>query len=44
MNCTPFVRQYDTISDHPVLSMVTTMLDKTFAEIPDGTDLILHSD
>ena len=24
--------------------MVTTMLDKAFAEIPDGTDLILHSD
>ena len=33
-----------TISDRPVLSMVTTMLDKAFAEIPDGTDLILHSD
>ena len=24
--------------------MVTTMLDKAFAEIPDGTDLILHFD
>ena len=24
--------------------MVTTMLDKAFAKIPDGTDLILHSD
>ena len=33
-----------TISDRPVLSMVTTMLDKAFAEIPDGTGLILHSD
>ena len=33
-----------TISDRPVLSMVTTMLDKAFAQIPDQTDLILHSD
>ena len=33
-----------TISDRPVLSMVMTMLDKAFAKIPDGTDLILHSD
>ena len=33
-----------TISDHPVLSMVTTMLDKAFETIPDGSDLILHSD
>ncbi|MFQ9125713.1 MAG: IS3 family transposase [Butyricicoccaceae bacterium] len=33
-----------TISDRLVLSMVTTMLDKAFAKIPDGTDLILHSD
>ena len=33
-----------TISDHPVLSMVTTMLDKAFEQIPDVTDLILHSD
>ena len=24
--------------------MVTMMLDKAFAKIPDGTDLILHSD
>ncbi len=30
-----------TISDHPVLSMVTTMLDKAFEKIPDGTGLIL---
>ena len=33
-----------TISDRPVLSMVTAMLDKAFAKIPDGTGLILHSD
>jgi putative transposase len=33
-----------TISDRPVLPMVTTMLDKAFAQIPDATDLILHSD
>ncbi len=33
-----------TISDHPVLSMVTTMLDEAFAKIPDGTNLIFHSD
>lgn len=33
-----------TISDRPVLSMVTTMLDKAFEKIPDGTHLILHSD
>ncbi len=32
------------ISDRPVLSMVTTMLTKAFATIPDGTGLILHSD
>lgn len=32
------------ISDKPVLSMVTEMLDKAFARIPDGTSLILHSD
>ena len=24
--------------------MVTAMLDKAFAKLPDGTDLILHSD
>ena len=29
-----------TISDRPVLSMVTTMLDKAFAKIPDGTNPI----
>ena len=32
------------ISDWPVLSMVTSMLDKAFDKIPDGTNLILHSD
>ena len=32
------------ISDRPVLSMVTTMLDKAFEKIPDDTSLILHSD
>ncbi len=32
------------ISDRPVLSMVTKMLDKAFARIPDGTNLLLHSD
>ena len=33
-----------TISDCPVLSMVTTMLNEAFAKMPDGTNLILHSD
>ena len=33
-----------TLSKHPVLSMVTTMPDKTFETIPDETGLILHSD
>lgn len=33
-----------TLSDKPVLSMVTRMLEKAFVQIPDGTDLILHSD
>ncbi len=33
-----------TISDRPALSMVTTMLNNAFAKIPDGTNLILHSD
>ena len=33
-----------TISDRSVLRMVTTMLDKAFENIPDGTNLILHSD
>ena len=32
------------ISDRPVLSLVTTMLDEAFAKIADGTNLILHSD
>ena len=33
-----------TISDRPVLSMVTTMLNEAFAKILDGINLILHSD
>ena len=33
-----------TISDRPVLSIVISMLDKAFEKIPDGTNLILHSD
>ena len=33
-----------TISERPVLSMVTTMLVKAFEKIPDNTNLILHSD
>lgn len=33
-----------TISDRPVLSMVTSMLEKAFKRLPDGTNLILHSD
>lgn len=33
-----------TISDRPVLSVVTTMLAKAFETIPDATGLILHSD
>ena len=33
-----------TIVDHPVLSMVTDMAKLAFEMIPDGTNLILHSD
>lgn len=33
-----------TISDRPVMSMVTTILDKAFSQIPDTTNLVLHSD
>ena len=33
-----------TISERPVLSMATTMLEKAFEKIPDNTNLILHSD
>ena len=33
-----------TISDHPKLSMITSMLEKAFETIPDGVGLILHSD
>ena len=41
--CSRDIVSYD-LSDKPVLSMVTRMLDKAFEQIPDGTDLILHSD
>jgi len=33
-----------TISDRPLLSMTIEMLYKPFAQIPDGLNLILHSD
>ena len=33
-----------TIFDRPVLSMVTSMLDKALAQLPAKTNLILHSD
>ena len=33
-----------TITDKPALSMVTSMLDKAFVQIPENTNLILHSD
>ena len=33
-----------TISDRPVLGMVTSMLEKAFETIPENTNLILHSD
>ena len=33
-----------TILERPVLKMVTSMLGKAFETIPNGTDLILHSD
>ena len=33
-----------TISEHPILSMATSMLEKAFVNIPDNTNLILHSD
>lgn len=32
------------ISERPVLNMATSMLDKAFETIPNGTGLILHSD
>ena len=32
------------ISEHPVLAQVMDMLDKAFEKIPDGTNLIFHSD
>lgn len=33
-----------TISDKPVLSLVTSMLDEAFTKIKENTNLILHSD
>lgn len=33
-----------TISERPVMRMVTSMLEKAFEKIPDETGLILHSD
>ena len=33
-----------TISDRPVLSMVTSMLERAFQTIPKDADLIIHSD
>ena len=39
----PFLVSY-TISDRPVLGMITSMLENAFETIPDGTGLILHSD
>lgn len=33
-----------TIYEHPVLNMVTEMVEKAFRQIPDNTKLILHSD
>lgn len=32
-----------TISERPILNMVTTMLEQAFETIPDKTGLILHS-
>lgn len=32
------------ISEHPVLSQFMNMLDNAFENIPDNTNLILHSD
>ena len=33
-----------TISEHPILSMVTTMSGQAFTTIPEGAGLVLHSD
>lgn len=33
-----------TISDRPVFKQVTDMVDAAFSRIPDGTDLVFHSD
>jgi len=32
------------VFDHPVLNMVTEMLDNAFEKMPNGSNLILHSD
>ena len=32
------------IAEHPVLELVTNMLKKAFAKIPDNTKLLFHSD
>lgn len=41
--CSSDVISY-TISERPVLSMTINMLEQAFAQIEDGTNLILHSD
>ena len=41
--CSRYIVSYS-ISDRPVVSMTVEMLNKAFAQIPDGTNLILHSD
>ncbi len=41
--CSRDIESY-TISDRPVLSMVTEILDQAFVKISDGTNLILPSD
>ena len=33
-----------TISDHPYLSLVTDMISEAFDQLPDGSNLIFHSD
>jgi putative transposase len=33
-----------TISDHPYLSLATDMISQAFEQLPDGTNLIFHSD
>ncbi len=41
--CSQDIASY-TLSERPMLFMVTSMLKTTFEQIPDGTNLILHSD